>query len=239
MGLSQVLGRVLEQLSVTAWLPAAVLVGTVAVIIELNTNDEADSVIEAIGGLASVGSGGVFVLAFSLVIATTMTQSAEFSAIRLLEGYWGTGSASALVCDLLIRRQKRKRKQLKKRVDNAKEKALNSACQEWKRWGLPGAVRAAAWSAVVGDEPDMRGYTAHTRETASELKWRKDAAPEKLHRLSACEQRWQSFPEDKSRLMPTHLGNISWQSRVRCACSFGKVLAWRLYVLVGSTCCLR
>ena len=63
-GLSQVLGTVLQQLSVSAWVPAAMLVGNVAVLLQL-LSDRSYNVASAVKELAGKPLGMVIILIFS------------------------------------------------------------------------------------------------------------------------------------------------------------------------------
>ena len=207
LGLSQVFAKIFDQLSVTAWLPAALFVATASVLVELDTT-EANSVIEAIGGLAGVGGGGIVVLLFALLVVTTITQSAEFSAIRFLEGYWGTGRVSAALCTVMIRHQRARRTRLKKAARHALEAAQISADHEWRRWGISDAARAAALSSANSGTAELSGYSSEALLVAQELDWKEDATPETMHRVTACQRRWATFPEGESRIMPTRLGNV-------------------------------
>ncbi|MEO6702687.1 MAG: hypothetical protein ABIP57_14490 [Jatrophihabitantaceae bacterium] len=111
--LSQFGARVLNQLSITAWLPAAALVLCVAFILDLGGALDARVTVPAANGaggrvarlhpgiadpltaamhtLSGVGLGGALLLIVAMTVLTMLTQAFAFEAIRVLEGYWGTG----------------------------------------------------------------------------------------------------------------------------------------------------
>ncbi len=236
VGLSQVFGRVLEQLSVTAWLPAAVLVWTAAVLIELNTNDEAESLIEAINVLFSLGFEGIFGLALALIFATILIQPAEFSATAFLEGRWGNGRLSSCVLNPLFYYQRGKRRKHRDLLRNAVAGAQDSVKKERERWGRVGhdedsaqkvksegnqsRFTAQAWSFLwfaarwLGRfircilAPSSR-FARDDRGPDPEIDLTECSDPEILHRILLLKSRWDDvWPEAESRLMPTRLGNI-------------------------------
>lgn len=111
---SSALGRILEQLNPTAWLPAAVLVGDVAVAV---------AYAQAIGSPSArwheIGMdlnkkplGIILGTLFALSLVTILTQTLGFTAIRLLEGYWGASKPAAWLAALGIWRHNRRRRRL-------------------------------------------------------------------------------------------------------------------------------
>ena len=100
-GLSQFLAKVLDQLSLTAWLPAAVLVAGITVLGRLRLNSD-ESPGDVLSALARMHFGALVILLFALVTATVITQSFAFEAIRVLEGYWGANRVTAQPMRLAI-----------------------------------------------------------------------------------------------------------------------------------------
>ena len=68
-GLSQVLAKILQQLSISAWVPAAMLVGNGAVLLQLHANANYN-IAEAVKELAGKPLGTIIILAFALILAT-------------------------------------------------------------------------------------------------------------------------------------------------------------------------
>jgi hypothetical protein len=99
-GLSEFFAKVLDQLVLSSWLPAAaVVVGGVYV---LALRQELDNPTKCkgqcswaaglVGGaarLADQSVGGAVVLLVLIIVTTLLSQAFSFEAIRFLEGYWG------------------------------------------------------------------------------------------------------------------------------------------------------
>jgi hypothetical protein len=64
-GFSSFIGKVLDQLSLSAWLPAAMLVGNLALLLQLN-QDKDFNIERAVQSLAAKPLGTVIILVFSL-----------------------------------------------------------------------------------------------------------------------------------------------------------------------------
>lgn len=127
-GISQVLGRVFEQLSLTSWFPAAVLVGNGAVLLQMHANRSL-SLGSAIVELTAQPLGILVVLLFALVIATVITQAFEYEVIQLLEGYdWARGPGRYLMA-ARIRRHAAKLVKLERKLDQLREAAFEQARQ--------------------------------------------------------------------------------------------------------------
>ena len=103
--LSQFVARVLDQLSLSAWLPSAALVLSLAFTYHLARALDAErhavagilsapqspgALSDALTGLAHTSLGGALLLIMAVVVLTIATQAFAFEAIRTLEGYWGT-----------------------------------------------------------------------------------------------------------------------------------------------------
>ena len=89
--LSAVLGRILDQLSLSAWMPGIVVASGTAWLIALghsNSHHEFPSLSSTAASLATPTIGGALVLVFAVVLSTVMTQAFEFEMIKVLEGYW-------------------------------------------------------------------------------------------------------------------------------------------------------
>src|SRR6185437_10040384 len=87
--LSQLVARILDQLSVSAWLPAAILVATL--LIAGSIRSAGGDFHAALTSIVSMNAASLILLTGAVILATTLTQAFEFEAIRLLEGYWGPG----------------------------------------------------------------------------------------------------------------------------------------------------
>jgi hypothetical protein len=86
-GISQFIAKIFDQLSVSAWLPATMLVGNAAILIRLHQQGNLN-LAEAIRGLTESPFGVLVVLFVAVVLATMVSQAFSFEVIRVLEGYW-------------------------------------------------------------------------------------------------------------------------------------------------------
>lgn len=207
-GLSQLLGKVFEQLNVSAWLPAAMLVGNIAVLLQLWSNGNFNIAL-AVKDLAGKPLGTVIILIFSLVLATIITQAFEFETIRLLEGYLDSshnfiqaGIASR------IRRHESKRCRLERQLQKKKEAAFMQA--RAVMLARPGAYDRAALD-LLEDEVYQRPQQGVRNDAvvrmADEIDWKQHLSPETLYRMDCIDARLDSYPQT-NRLMPTRLGNV-------------------------------
>lgn len=206
-GFSQFITRILDQLSISAWLPAGMLVGCTAVLVQLHTHENLD-VAQAVRDLRDKPAGVLIILLFSLVLATMVTQAFEFEVIRLLEGYWGSRWPLKAISALRTRRHAATRARLDRRHDRIRQRAFdqarktildNSIVPDKKRYILD----------IIDDEVYDRNGSHHRRRhvrEAEDFDWGRHASPELLRRLDAIEAAIAEFPEDH-RLMPTRLGN--------------------------------
>ena len=89
-GVSAFLSGVLEQLSITSWLPSVVLVGNAAVLMTLQGMKQL-SLGAAIQALTDLQWGAIIVLILSIIISAVAIQAFEFEGIRFWEGYLRSG----------------------------------------------------------------------------------------------------------------------------------------------------
>jgi hypothetical protein len=86
-GLSAFVARVLDQLSISAWLPSAFL--TVAGAFLLQFRAQRSLNIATAATALTKHPPTVLILAIPVLVSTTLvTQAFSFEAIRILEGYW-------------------------------------------------------------------------------------------------------------------------------------------------------
>jgi hypothetical protein len=92
-GLSELLSRVLEQLSPTSWLPSAMLAGNGALLFVFQWLGRA-SPVEVARILARQPVAWIFVWLFALVLIAIIAQAFERQAVFTLESDWSTRFAS-------------------------------------------------------------------------------------------------------------------------------------------------
>lgn len=208
-GISGFIARVLEQLSLSSWLPAIVFVGNAALLFALHGKKNLD-IVGAVKDLIELNWGILVVLLFALVITAVITQAFEFETIRLMEGYVDTRSG-ALVRPVLhrIRRHQTKRAQLEASIARARQTAIANAHRR-------------AMDDELATEEDLRSleiyeYLIFNRSipdqlmpyvaAASDFQWTERADAVDLYVLDALEARFNSYPA-AHRVLPTRLGNV-------------------------------
>jgi hypothetical protein len=208
-GISGFIARVLEQLSLSSWLPATVFVGNAALLLALHGKKSLD-VVGAVKNLIALNWGILVVLLFALVITAVITQAFEFETIRLMEGYVNTRSG-ALLRPVLhrIHRHQTKRAQLETSIVRARRTAIANA-------------RRRAMEDEVATEGDLRSLEVYEYlifnktipeqlrpyvAAANEFEWTERADAADLYVLDALEARFSSYPA-AHRVLPTRLGNV-------------------------------
>src|SRR3954452_19887722 len=123
--LSQLIARILDQLSVSAWLPAGILILFILLVGSLRA--AGGNVGEALSKLGNLSASSLLLLFIAVILTTVMTQAFQFEAIRLLEGYWGPGPASTAIADRRCRRHLAKRNALWNRIQSINDQAFERA----------------------------------------------------------------------------------------------------------------
>ena len=153
--------------------------------------------------------GTLIILAFSLLLATIITQAFEFEIMRLLEGY--LDSTHRLIqagMAFRIRRHEGKRG----RLDSTRRQAEQAAFMQARGDMLsrPGAYQRAVLDLIEDDifQRPQRGVpTAAVARMIDEIDWREHLPADTLYRLDCINARLDSYPES-NRLLPTRLGNV-------------------------------
>lgn len=206
---SAFLGRVLDQLSLSAWLPAAMLVGSLAVLLQMHGRSDRN-VAEAVTELTDKPLGVLVLVVFALVLATVVTQAFEFEVIRVLEGYWGNGPVAGLISRLFVYRQRRRLERMLRRRDALTLRAFRGA-RLLERQLVPAEKRYIVdlIEAELEGRPSSgrRSWCARRRmREALSFDWRQFAPAELMRRLDAVEIQIEEYPR-AHRLLPTRLGN--------------------------------
>jgi hypothetical protein len=224
--LSQFIARVLNQLSLSAWLPAAALVLALVYVFQLGAvlgDSNAPSGSTALSATAQrIGDtsiGGAVVIVAAIIVLTVVTQAFSFEAIRTLEGYWGTIE----IVEGLAGRRRAHFATKKERLDDAYQSLTNaawdtartvlserqarlhtqrlSAAQLREQAIYTPNVLALVESRIRGQEPTFRA-TKQEREKARSIRWEEEADPELLRRRVNVD-----YPVS-NRTLPTRVGNI-------------------------------
>jgi hypothetical protein len=206
-GLSQLLSNILDQLSISAWLPAAMLVGNVALLLQLHSNRNLN-IAGAIKELTGKPLGTLIVLAFSLLLATIITQAFEFESIRFLEGYYNsTNRVIQAGLAFRIRRHEAKRRRLQGRHQQDERDAFMKA--RHKMLAMDGAYDRAALD-IIDDRLHQRAprkVTPDVERTIAQIDWRAQLPSHTRYKMDCIRARLDSYPVS-NRVLPTRLGNV-------------------------------
>lgn len=215
-GVSAFLGRVLNQLSLSAWLPAAMLVGSLAVLLQLRAQQNRN-LVEAATGLANRPLGLLILLLFALILATMVTQAFEFEVIRLLEGYWGNSFFAKGISRIFVSRQRRKFNRLLRKRDElvlrafrkTKPDLLSKQIVPSNKKYIVDIIEEDLEAQVSGRDIVARtGWRARKKmREAMDFDWKQFAPAHLMGLLDAVENQLDEYPEPY-RLLPTKLGNV-------------------------------
>lgn len=202
-GLSSFVARVLDQLTLSAWLPAALLTASSALLVRFRAQESADvaAAVTALTGHAVV----LLVLTVpALIVATLLTQAFSFEAIRALEGYWRRRGPASALRTVMIRRQVRRKDKLLVRREQATERAMDAVRRDLRRDYGP-MVLAALEAEAFGDDPPA--LSPDEEAVAAALSWRSRCHPWDLARVDHLIAQEAEYPVT-SRVLPTRLGNV-------------------------------
>ena len=203
-GFSQFVSRVLDQLSLSSWLPAALLVSTGAVILELRSQEEID-VAQAVIDLTAKPLGILIVVIFALLTATMLLQAFELTAIRILEGYWPPIASSLGLTGMMVRIHLARRDALQRRLIKRRVRAFRAAREVLLDAGTDQAVLEYHRVSAAGETFAVRPTEAVVA-AAEALDWRPFAPASRLRSYESVERSLNIYPKPH-RTMPTKLGN--------------------------------
>jgi hypothetical protein len=201
--LSQLIARILDQMSVSAWLPSAVVVFALLFVFSLRGAD--GDVGGAIAHIGELDPGPLVLLLGAVIVTTMITQAFEFEAIRLLEGYWGAQPLNAWFSDVRFRRHLRRRNALRKRARDAEIRAVMAAQPRMLQAGRSPVLVGVLVAKYTGG--DFSGVSAADQEAANNLQWKRWAPARELRRWDALIDALEEYPRSDRLVMPTRLGN--------------------------------
>lgn len=215
-GLSPLAGRVLDQLSVTAWLPAALVVANVYVVAGLylvREPGDAPSVhnlSKVVAALNEKPIGIVLAVVFGVVLVTLVTQSLEYAAIRFLEGYWGGSLVAAVPTRIGVWIQVSRIRLLDRRAARLERDAI-LAGERRVRINLRHRPELAEAVLRWAREGDLRVVPPELHESVQDYvhqgTWLSWAPAHLRHRIGSLYVRREAIPSRRSRMLPTRLGN--------------------------------
>lgn len=223
-GLSPFAAKVLDQLSVTAWLPAALLMTNTYLLVGMylvrdpKADPTAKNLEAVVAAIDSKALGVIIAVLIGIVLATMFTQSLEYAAIRFLEGYWGGSLFVAWATWVGVWIQRRRQYFIARRVEKLDRRAFRLAEDDIRSLldddgesadftkvaiaaGLEEDVPEESTPSLSKEERERAAAFFYDKET-----WRPSASPHLRHRALSLDVKAESFPEEDSRLLPTRLG---------------------------------
>lgn len=200
---SQLIARILDQLSVSAWLPSAALVFSVLMLVNLRAAK--GSAADAFHNLSELSGSSLVLLVGATIVLTMLTQAFEFEAIRALEGYWGSSWPASAIGERLCRRKIKRRDALERRAKALTRSALATARVKMLEEGLERDHVDALEDRILARSAE---HSAEVRRAAASLPWREFAEAHLIRRLDAVEAAFGAYPSRDHRVLPTRLGNV-------------------------------
>lgn len=201
---SQFLGKVFDQLSLSSWMPAAMLVGNAAVLIQVNSQSRLD-LGAAIIALTDKPFGIIVVLLFSVVLAAILTQAFQFEAIRLLEGYWSPGFIRSAVTRISVRRHARRLRRLRERWASQLIRCSGYARDRMIET-LPDIENAIELQHTLNANISITQKVQKLQDMDRDFSWSIYSPADEMRRLEALQGRIEGYPRE-DRILPTRLGN--------------------------------
>lgn len=203
--ISGFVARVLNQLSLSAWLPGAFLVSGVALIVQFQVQDALT--FENAAEVIEENWLPLLVLALpTLVVSTLLTQAFSFEAIRALEGYWRRPGPPTWIRSALTRWQSWQMRRLRQRLEKLTLMTFKRTQPALIAAGTDARVLIAVEAELLGVEPPS-GLTKKLRREVAELEWWNLSSPWDTARLLDTVRELEGYPAH-ARLMPTKLGNV-------------------------------
>lgn len=203
-GISAFIARVLDQLMLSAWLPAALLTASLAVLLQFRSAKSVN-LLDAVRSLTSNPVRVLVLVVPALIIATVVTQAFSFEAIKTLEGYWHRPGPSSWTRNLMIRRQVRKREAIGRRKQKAYEQAFFAVRGRMIDAGISfnvlNAIEAGMHNRAI---PPLK--KAELTQLAN-MDWRSQCDAWRLAKIDSLIDTELTYPIP-SRILPTRLGNL-------------------------------
>lgn len=205
-GLAAFLARVLDQLSVSAWLPSAMLIGVGSLLVQMRSNGNLN-VAAAVADLADPQSWGIIIiLLFGLVLATMVTQAFSFGIIRLLEGYWGSGPSVGWLVKARVRAHDKRADRLRRRSTDLERALFRSAVSHMAG---EDPLHVQVWNEQLHvPKRDRKQTDPAVLKAANAIDWRRNGDPGIAALFYRSHDRLADYPNQRTRLLPTRLGNV-------------------------------
>jgi hypothetical protein len=203
-GITAFIVRVLNQLSLSAWLPAALFTAGIAVLSRFRTNMSLD-IGQAVADIATDPLALLVILVPLLVVMTMITQAFSFGAIRLLEGYGRPRDLLFPVRTVLIRWHVWRKGSLKERRLRANSRAFAIARERMLKRGIPHSVVDLLEAETLNVKKPPA--SEDDRRIASQMNWRWHSETWRIASIASIIEEEKLYPA-QHRILPTRLGNV-------------------------------
>lgn len=205
-GLLAFVVRILEQLSLSAWFPGALLSASMALLWTFRTQDEGIDLPSALGTLTEDAVAALLLTIPILMLATAITQAFSYAAIRILEGYWYGQGPVAVARRIMIQRHVRIRTDMDQRRDARTLNAFMAVEDDMIQAEVSDRVRQAWRAQIEGNTVDRSSFDENDHLNFA-YGWRRFADAWRLAEIDDLRTRRTEYPEPH-RILPTQLGNV-------------------------------
>ena len=205
-GISALVARILEQLSLSAWIPAAFLAASLALLLQFRS-DKSVGLLNAVSALTADPVRVLVLIVPVLVLATVVTQAFSFEAIRTLEGYWHRRGPASFARTLMIKRHVYRANALTRRRKKASKKAYDIAELRMleDKISLPVVNAMKAQALEVKNPPSL---TDAEKSEFEQHNWENWCDAWHIARLEHLRDAEEDYPLEPHRILPTKLGNL-------------------------------
>ena len=203
-GLSAFIARVLDQLTLSAWLPAALFTAAAAVVLQFR-RQRSTKLLHAVGVLASNPLRVLVLIIPVLVLATVVTQAFSFEAIRTLEGYWRRRGPASIARTLMIRWHVHRKDAITRRWERTYKESFTATRSRMVDAGISLPI-VNAIEARVHDKP-LPPLTDEEQEKFDLIEWEDWCDAWRRARMDHLINDERTYPVT-SRVLPTRLGNL-------------------------------
>lgn len=221
--LTQLLAKILNQLSLSAWLPSAALVLIVTFAFNLaeqvGGREQPVPLSQALGptiaSLSNIGFGGVTLLVMVVVVTTMLTQAFAFVSIRVLEGYWGTSKYLDRIASKKCSHHHGVRDGLAERYKKLSQTAWQQVEAIASAETRPGGSEPRFSPAMLSKLEELVLGTLSEQQLSNKeqgvvdrYEWDSHVDNDTLRQRRVVGNRLSDYPAIVSHIMPTRLGNI-------------------------------
>ncbi len=168
---------------------------------------------DVVAALDSKALGVIVAVFLGITLATLITQSLEFAAVRFLEGYWGGSVVAAAPTKIGVKIQQARRNLMINRIEKLDRHAFALAEPRIRAHLKRADEHPDDVDAIIAagrDElpDDLEGQLRSRAQAYYRGKtWRRFAPPDLRHRALSLDVKNRAYPAESSRMLPTRLGN--------------------------------